>query len=658
MNSEKIGTNDDFEKSRKILVIQFVIANKYAFLVTFGFFLAMSYAISQTPYLIDVDGVGLLYLGQTILSGDGRNAGLTGVPPAGPVLFASLDSLFHAGIFTIKIIQLLSGTGVVFVSYFVIRNVFNSKIALLGQLFIALNSQFELSSIHSLQEVLPFFLTSIALYFITKKFLRLQDIIITGSLLGVSFMIRYQYVVVLVAILIFLLVRDRKLRTSFLQVGLVILFFLTLASPVIIYNYSIYDKPINSNPNYYLAWLWKYQTPELHEKLQSLAAREGPTGIFLDPNLFLKNYFYNLFYNNPSRLFNFDTFYNMSIFLPVPFLGFIPFLGGLIYCLNFRLDKINFAILFGTALITAFFVVLLGDIHIHFFAIIIIPLLVFGIANIKKFQKNFLPLVIIPVIYLPAISVIPVYRVEQLFPMWLVIPTLCAVFFVEVIPKMQFKFKSTTLRYNIKSHGVNMLSLVLISLVLLINVGVCYKFLEAVYFDDPYSGLKSELLKIFQKKEPPQSVIELKVIGEMLSKQPGIENSYVMSGTNIYSYYAHSKFLFTNFMEGAKNDTLSTFITRKNWSPHDLYISNVVSYPPDRNNLYRPAPDYLIYQKTYSEPWTTHIIMYNKTRAEQLAVLFNPDNPQIPSNFELIYKSNYTVVYKINHNNDGISSRS
>jgi len=37
---------------------------------------------------------------------------------------------------------------------------------------------------------------------------------------------------------------------------------------------------------------------------------------------------------------------------------------------------------------------------------------------------------------------------------------------------------------------------------------------------------------------------------------------------------------------------------------------------------------------------------------EKLKILLNPDNPNIPSNFNLLYKSNQTntVVYKIIHN--------
>ena len=142
---------------------------------------------------------------------------------------------------------------------------------------------------------------------------------------------------------------------------------------MMIYNYSTHGVLLDSDPNLLPQFSYKYQTLEWHEKMERLVATDNNTlGIFLDFNLFLKNYFYNLFYNNPDSLFNFNNLGNLSIIPPIPFLGLIPAIGGFIYILKIDLKKTNIAILLLPPIITAFFVFLLGDINIHFFAIIII----------------------------------------------------------------------------------------------------------------------------------------------------------------------------------------------------------------------------------------------------------------------------------------------
>ena len=90
--------------------------------------------------------------------------------------------------------------------------IFNSKIALVGQLLVAFSPRLELQSILALNEMLATLLVIISIFFITKKFVNTRDIVIIGILLASSFMIRYQSILVLLAIGIFLLVRDKKIK--------------------------------------------------------------------------------------------------------------------------------------------------------------------------------------------------------------------------------------------------------------------------------------------------------------------------------------------------------------------------------------------------------------------------------------------------------------
>lgn len=66
------------------------------------------------------------------------------------------------------------------------------------------------------------------------------------------------------------------------------------------------------------------------------------------------------------------------------------------------------------------------------------------VLNFKRIDNNLQPILIAPAIYMTFISIIPVSRPEHLFPIWIVFPTLSAVFFIEVIPKIISKTTKTT----------------------------------------------------------------------------------------------------------------------------------------------------------------------------------------------------------------------
>jgi len=437
-------------------------------------------------------------------------------------------------------------------------------------------------------------------------------------------------------------------------------FFLVTSAPVYIYNYSVHDTLAGTDLAYYLAVQSVFYTPEWKEKLMQMHFEEAHSTlsiIFVDFNLFLKNYFYNLFYHNPDNLFNFNKWSSLSIIPLVPYLGVVPVLGGLIHVLKIGLNKRNIILLSGISLITTFFVFLFGEIDIHFFAIIIIPLLSLGIVNIRKIEKNLLPLLILSVVYFLIISVAALSRSVQLFSIWIIIAILSSVFFVEVIPGIYFKIKSVK---KPKSHPKS-LSVFIIIMVLLMNLGFTYKIIDFWLYEQetkscdqpckPSFEIQEEFLKFFQTNEPRvERGFEAKEIGDILSRQSGIEESYVMASNPNYSYYANSKYVMALFREGIKNDSFDNYISRENWSDADIYYSNFVSNPTDRQNINNPIPDYLVYspfEKTYREDPS----FYNITQAADLQILSDPQNPGIPENFEVLYKSNRTelVAYKINH---------
>ena len=185
----------------------------------------------------------------------------------------------------------------------------------------------------------------------------------------------------------------------------------------------------------------------------------------------------------------------------------------------------------------------------------------------------------------------------------------------------------------------------------MLNIGFSYKYFSSMFYGDSFDGITSEISELFSDKKYEHSAMEFFEIVDLLKKQPGIENSYVMSISVQYAYHSGSKFLYTDFHAGKPSDSINDFIERKNWSEYELYISNIHSYPRDKYDLLKPVPDYVVYRGV---PYDDNNPHYQKPpNHADVSILSNPDNEELPSNFELLYKSDKTqiVVYKI-HNSE------
>ena len=80
-----------------------------------------------------------------------------------------------------------------------------------------------------------------------------------------------------------------------------------------------------------------------------------------------------------------------------------------------------------------------------------------------------------------------------------------------------------------------------------------------------------------------------------------------------------------------------------------MLLSNIGSFPPDSNNIINPTPDYIIYEKINEEE-IDRCANCGPGQSKDLMILLDPNNPKIPSNFELLWSSdmNDIVVYRIN----------
>ena len=650
------NTKQQNEKSKN--VINLLNSNKYPLVITLGFFLIFAYItfFHHNYWWSDVDGVFYLLKGEQILSGDGHNLRISQAPVGGPLLYTSLTSYFDDGFLIMKIIALLSCTGIVFVSFYIIRNIFNFKVALVGQLIVAFTPRLELNAILSMNEMLPIFLTFISLFLITKRHTNLQYLILISIVLGLAVMIRYQPVLVFLGILIFVLVRNKKIRINITHASIMISVFLIVISPLLIYNYSTYGSLIDSDPELYFYVNAEFETTESKEILENNLT-EGITknNIYLQ-DVFWENYFYNMLYHNPSLFFNFNTpEHNLSVIPIIPFVGIIPVIGGLIFYLKPKFDKNNYIILCSSIIITIISISLIGNFEKHFFAIIIIPVIILVILNRKNIDNTLLPLLIISIVFSIVISIIPLHNAKHWFPVWIIAPTLIALFIVEVIPKIYSKLINIT---NNKKKIIKSDKIIIVTLILLflVNAGFSSEVLKFYIYEDEYEGIQKQFIKTLSGVPLQERGIDIKEMGDFLSKQPGIENSYVMSHWWSIPYYADSKFIYAEFKEGVEVDDLNKFVTRENWSSYDRWFSNVASHPVDRYDLLNPKPDYIVYEPNTTEyleakQMKGNNIFKNLGQYKDLEILADVGNPSIPSNFELIYVSNSTgsVIYKINY---------
>jgi hypothetical protein len=582
------------------------------------------------------------FVGEQILFGDNENVRVPNAPIGGPVLFSSLNTVFHDPFLTIKIISLFSGTAIVFLSFFIVKNIFSFKIAFLTQLIVAVNPKLHLQTTFPFNEIFPVFLVFLSFYYITKTRILYNHLILAGILLGISFMIRYQTFPIVIGFLIYLLIRDKKIRKNLPLALLFVSSFLVGCSPLLIYNYSMFDNLIDGNPNFYMISAVPLIHTEEWEKQVQIQDESFFSGITADFNLFFKNYLFNLFYHNPDRIFNLSGgIDNISPIPAVPYIGVILIFGGVIYYLKPDYNKKLLLSLILSAIAITIVILLLGMLETYFFAIIIIPVFALGIFSFKKIQKNFLPLLVAAVTYSLIISIIPIARAEHFFSAWIIFPVLTSLFFLELIPRVFFR-KNESKQINLKhSSSVKTIIISSIILLLIVNLAFSYKLMGMIeYGDKSYDGIIAEIKKIFDRKQPGLHIgTEVKRVGEILSQQPNIENSYVMGNDWALIYYSQSKLLYADFVEGDEKEGLRSYITRENWSETDIYISNMFSIPSDRNDIYKPVPDYLVY--------TPNVLIASP---ENLKILENPNDPEVKSFMELLYKSKLgTLVYKINH---------
>ena len=604
--------------------------NSTSIIVVIIFFICTSYVtfIIDNPSL-DHLIIDYYYAGQQTLYGDRESVYLASTPIGWSVLLASADSIVNDVFITAKLFSVVFATGILVLSFFIIRNVFDKKLALLVQTIIAVTPFFHVEAILTHSEMLPVFLIFLSFYFITKKKLSGRDLILCGVFLGLASMLRYQAILVAISCLPFFLIQYKKIHLS--KTLLFLIFFIAAFSPLLIYNFITFGTFIESDPSlYFTAFDQVTEDPEWEKTFAERSTGVNTNMLFEVDKNFIENYFHNLFVSNPHRMFQFT--HDIQNWSPIPFFQYIGIpiiLGGAIAVFNRHIEKKEIIFLVTISFIILIFLIMSGYTE-YFFASIIIPVLVLGIRSIKQIEQNVLPLLIIPVCFFIMISIITIKHPFDLFGILLIPATLTALFIVKGIPKI-IQFKQLP---DKKTNYIKIIMIFIISIIIISNLIYSYELQAALLFNDNF-----DWKDIFRNHNYQLSTAyEIKEIGEMLSMEPNIENKYIMTDGNAFAYYANSKYVFVRFDEGPQDATIMEYVTREGWSDFELAFSNIESIPNDRYNIYNPVPDYLIY-------------LDKQNKIPSLRVLQNPDDPNIPKNFELLYENDKSgiFVYKIKY---------
>ena len=196
------------------------------------------------------------------------------------------------------------------------------------------------------------------------------------------------------------------------------------------------------------------------------------------------------------------------------------------------------------------------------------------------------------------------------------------------------------------------LKLLVISLILLINVGFAFTLLLSTFYqsEDESTSKFSTITSLLSSDKLKRSDTDFIKIVQLLEQDKDIKNKTIMAYHLGYSFHTNSEFIFTSFDEGTQNDTVKDFITRKNWSEYDRWYSAINSFEVEYQS--ERIPDYLIYSfsDTVIDPTTT---WYADAQIFYIhSLLANPEDPNIPEFLEPIYYSHSgrdgVVVYKIN----------
>ncbi|MBS3081202.1 glycosyltransferase family 39 protein [Candidatus Pacearchaeota archaeon] len=186
--------------------------------------------------------------------------------------------LLGAGFFMIgigeigmRLLVVLFSTGVVLVSYFLISEMFNKKLALLTSIGVTFSWIFMFFTGRLLTEIPATFFLLTALLFFWKGFMKNQGtkyFILFGIFSALAVLTRMQYLMFSVPLLFLVLIRDKHKAFLNKKLWIAILAFVIILIPQLIIHNAHFGNPILDLTNYYLGVEGISKTGEVGVKLE------------------------------------------------------------------------------------------------------------------------------------------------------------------------------------------------------------------------------------------------------------------------------------------------------------------------------------------------------------------------------------------------------
>ena len=583
----------------------------------------------------EIDVIFYYNAGNEILNGDPSNVYISNSGIGWPITIAFLTD-YVGDLFTVsKAIALISSVLILIITFFTIKNILgNSLSALIAQGFLAINPFLHLDTIVINNEMIPLLFVFLSVYFLSKKDSTRKYALI-GLCLGVSFWFRYQALLILFGIAIYLLISNQSgIRITTKKIVIMTMIFLFVISPMLFYNYSVHGVLFDIDPSLYMEVYGSQEERELWGgDFVDKVSNNNKEGSWLEKAIFNEQYVKNLFQINSHTIFNLDL--GINNFSPIPILQFsgIPiFLFTALYLFNLKKSKIGIILPVSVLLTSASILVFYNKIEDYYFALIILPVISLGILSIRRIEKKILPFLVIPVIFYAGLSLVPIHDPVNMFAILITLPMLTAIFCTRFI---SFLIEKTRIKTIIKRSNFIVVTIILI--IIITNLGFSYKLENMVMYQDYDVGtITDEIQKIFEEKQSTTTK-EITEISQLLANEPNITEKTIMTNTFSIQHYIKSNSVFSFFKEDISSKSIDEFLLRENWSSFDLMFSNHYSVPPDRKNLNQPIPDYLIYlqwNRFDETPWIVEELENNQG-----------------AKFEKIYQSEQTktVVFKINY---------
>lgn len=225
-------------------------------LVVACYFCAGAIALTSHTVLssFERDGTEMLFDAERIFNGQGYNSDFWPFGFMASIAFvkwaSGMDYFTSA-----KLITLLSGTGILMLTYFTARYVFSEGIALLAVLILATNHFFFFHSFLVEMDMLYTFLFLLSIYFLVRGN-EWRNFLLSGAVAGISYMVKYGAyaffpVVVLVALIS---AADRGIVDSLKKITVFIAAFFVFSSPWLVHNAVKNGSPFYSKHYVNVAW--------------------------------------------------------------------------------------------------------------------------------------------------------------------------------------------------------------------------------------------------------------------------------------------------------------------------------------------------------------------------------------------------------------------